>query len=179
LQEVYFSARGKTPNIIDRPLSSFGLDSLRIFELKNQIESDLGVTVSVANLFEDRSIARLTVQILEQLTGNTKAVVIGPVSRSRHLPLSFAQERLWFFDQLEPGNPFYNLCGAVRITGQLNAETLRQSIEKIIERHEVLRTAFAAVEGQPIQVVAAAGDWTLPLIDLSDHPLHLQAILLN
>jgi aspartate racemase len=53
------------------------------------------------------------------------------------------------------------------VTGQLNAEALRQSIEKIIERHEVLRTAFAAVEGQPIQVVAAAGDWTLPLIDLS------------
>ncbi|MEG4588313.1 amino acid adenylation domain-containing protein [Microcoleus sp. MOSTC5] len=166
---IHFSASRKTQNIIDRPLSSFGLDSLRIFELKNQIESDLGVTVSVADLFEDRSIARLAVQILEQLTGNTKAAVIGPVSRSRHLPLSFAQERLWFFDQLEPGNPFYNLCGAVRVTGQLNAEALRQSIEKIIERHEVLRTAFAAVEGQPIQVVAAAaGDWTLPLIDLSD-----------
>jgi len=164
---IHFSAREKTQNIIDRPLSSFGLDSLRIFELKNQIESDLGVTVSVADLFEDRSIARLAVQILEQLTGNTKAAVIEPVSRSRPLPLSFAQERLWFFDQLEPGNPFYNLCGAVRVMGQLNAEALRQSIEKIIERHEVLRTAFAAVEGQPIQVVAAAGDWTLPLIDLS------------
>ncbi|MBD1825981.1 non-ribosomal peptide synthetase [Microcoleus vaginatus GB1-A2] len=165
---IHFSASGKTQDIIDRPLSSFGLDSLRIFELKNQIESDLGVTVSVADLFEDRSIARLAVQILEQLTGNTKALVIGPASRSRHLPLSFAQERLWFFDQLEPGNPFYNLCGAVRVTGQLNAEALRQSIEKIIERHEVLRTAFVAAEGEPIQVVAAAGDWTLPLIDLSD-----------
>jgi amino acid adenylation domain-containing protein len=164
---IHFSASGKTQDIIDRPLSSFGLDSLRIFELKNQIESDLGLTVSVADLFEDKSIARLAVQILEQLTGNTKAVVPRPVSRSRHLPLSFAQERLWFFDQLEPGNPFYNLCGAVRVTGQLNAEALRQSIEKIIDRHEVLRTAFAAVEGQPIQVVAAAGDWTLPLIDLS------------
>jgi len=164
---IHFSASGKTQDIIDRPLSSFALDSLRIFELKNQIESDLGVTVSVADLFEDRSIARLAVQILEQLTGNTKAAVIEPVSRSRPLPLSFAQERLWFFDQLEPGNPFYNLCGAVRVTGQLNAEALRQSIEKIIDRHEVLRTAFVAVEGQPIQVVAAAGDWTLPLIDLS------------
>ncbi|MEG5173406.1 amino acid adenylation domain-containing protein [Microcoleus sp. B3-D7] len=164
---IHFSASGKTQDIIDRPLSSFGLDSLRTFELKNQIESDLGVTVSVADLFEDRSIARLAVQILEQLTGNTKAAVPRPVSRSRHLPLSFAQERLWFFDQLEPGNPFYNLCGAVRVSGQLNVEALRQSIEKIIERHEVLRTAFVAVEGQPIQVVAAAGDWTLPVIDLS------------
>ena len=164
---IHFSASGKTQDIIDRPLSSFGLDSLRIFELKNQIESDLGVTVSVADLFEDRSIARLAVQILEQLTGNTKAVVIGSVSRSRHLPLSFAQERLWFFDQLEPGNLFYNLCGAVRVTGQLNAEALRQSIEKIIERHEILRTAFAGGEKEQIQVIFDAKSFPLPLIDLS------------
>ena len=68
---IHFSASGKTQNIIDRQLSSFGLDSLRIFELKHQIESDFGVTLSVADWFEDRSIARLAVQILEQLTGNT------------------------------------------------------------------------------------------------------------
>ncbi|MEG4631193.1 amino acid adenylation domain-containing protein [Microcoleus sp. AR_TQ3_B6] len=165
---IHFSAREKTQDIIDRPLSSFGLDSLRIFELKNQIESDLGVSVSVADLFEDRSIARLAVQILEQLTGNTKAAVPRPVSRSRHLPLSFAQERLWFFDQLAPGNPFYNLCGAVRVTGQLNAEALRQSIEKIIERHEILRTAFAGGEKEQIQVIFEVGNFPLPLIDLSD-----------
>ncbi|MEG4227994.1 amino acid adenylation domain-containing protein [Microcoleus sp. N9_B2] len=165
---THFSASGKTQNIIDRPLSSFGLDSLRIFELKNQIESDLGVTVSVADLFEDRSIAQLAEKIREQLTGNTKAVVIKPVSRSRHLPLSFAQERLWFFDQLEPGNPFYNLCGAVRITGQLNAETLRQSIDKIIGRHEILRTAFAGGEKAQVQVIFDAKSFPLPLIDLSD-----------
>ncbi|MEG5026528.1 amino acid adenylation domain-containing protein [Microcoleus sp. AT8-B1] len=155
------------PTEIDRPLSSFGLDSLRIFELKNQIESDFGVTVSVADLFEDRSIARLAVQILEQLTGNTKAVVPRPVSRLQNIPLSFAQERLWFFDQLEPGNPFYNLCGAVQITGQLNAEALRKSIEKIIERHEILRTAFAGVEKEQIQVIFDAKSFPLPLIDLS------------
>ncbi|MCZ0902834.1 AMP-binding protein, partial [Microcoleus sp. HI-ES] len=82
---IHFSSSGKTQDIIDRPLSSFGLDSLRVFELKNQIESDLGVTVSVADLFEDRSIARLAVQILEQLRGNTQAAVPRPVSRSRHL----------------------------------------------------------------------------------------------
>ncbi|MEG3902161.1 amino acid adenylation domain-containing protein [Microcoleus sp. B4-C5] len=158
------------PTEIDRPLSSFGLDSLRIFELKNQIESDFGVTVSVADLFEDRSIARLAVQILEQLTGNTKAVVPRPVSRLQNIPLSFAQERLWFFDQLEPGNPFYNLCGEVQITGQLYAETLRQSIEKIIERHEILRTAFGGGKKEQIQVIFDAKTFPLPLIDLSHFP---------
>ncbi|MEG4277135.1 amino acid adenylation domain-containing protein [Microcoleus sp. MON1_C1] len=148
--------------------SNLGLDSLAVFEFKNQIESDLKIALSIEDLFLELSLAQLAAKILENLAEAPKIASIQAVARLQNIPLSFAQERLWFFDQLEPGNPFYNLCGAVRITGQLNAEALRQSIEKIIERHEVLRTAFAAVEGQPIQVVAAAGDWTLPLIDLSD-----------
>ncbi|MEG5038381.1 MULTISPECIES: amino acid adenylation domain-containing protein [unclassified Microcoleus] len=148
--------------------SNLGLDSLAVFEFKNQIETDLKIALSIEDLFQELSLAQLAAKILEKLAEAPKIASIQAVSRLQNIPLSFAQERLWFFDQLEPGNPFYNLCGAVRITGQLNAEALRQSIEKIIERHEVLRTAFAAVEGQPIQVVAAAGDWTLPLIDLSD-----------
>ncbi|MEG4404815.1 amino acid adenylation domain-containing protein [Microcoleus sp. MON2_D5] len=148
--------------------SNLGLDSLAVFELKNQIETDLKIALSIEDLFLELSLAQLAAKILEKLAEAPKIASIQPVSRLQNLPLSFAQERLWFFDQLEPGNPFYNLCGAVRITGQLNAEALRQSIEKIIDRHEVLTTAFVAVEGQPIQVVVAAGDWTLPLIDLSD-----------
>ncbi|MEG3918362.1 amino acid adenylation domain-containing protein [Microcoleus sp. T3_A4] len=148
--------------------SNLGLDSLAVFEFKNQIETDLKIALSIEDLFQELSLAQLAEKILEKLAEAPKIASIQAVSRLQNIPLSFAQERLWFFDQLEPGNPFYNLCGAVRITGQLNAEALRQSIEKIIERHEILRTAFAAVEGQPIQVVAAAGDFQMPLIDLSD-----------
>ncbi|MEG4490504.1 amino acid adenylation domain-containing protein [Microcoleus sp. D3_18_C4] len=147
--------------------SNLGLDSLAVFEFKNQIETDLKIALSIEDLFQELSLAQLAEKILEKLAEAPKIASIQAVSRLQNIPLSFAQERLWFFDQLEPGNPFYNLCGAVRITGQLNAEALRQSIEKIIERHEILRTAFAAVEGQPIQVVAAAGDFQMPLIDLS------------
>jgi len=151
--------------------SNFGFDSLAVFEFKNQIETNLKIALSIEDLFQELSLAQLAAKILEKLAQAPTMASIQTVSRLQNIPLSFAQERLWFFDQLEPGNPFYNLCGAVRVTGQLNAEALRQSIEKIIERHEVLRTAFAAVEGQPIQVVATAGDWTLPLIDLSSRSL--------
>lgn len=147
--------------------SDLGFDSLAIIEFKNKIESDLKVALSIEDLFERVSFAQLATKILARLIEAPTIVPIPPISSSQNIPLSFAQERLWFFDQLEPGNPFYNLCGAVRITGQLNAEALRQSIEKTIERHEILRTTFAAVEGQPVQVVAAAGDFQMSVIDLS------------
>lgn len=148
--------------------SNLGFDSLAVFELKNQLETDLKIALSIEDLFEKLSLAQLTAKILEKLAEAPTLESIQAVSRLQNIPLSFAQERLWFFDQLEPGNPFYNLCGAVRVTGQLNAETLRQSIEKIIERHEILRTAFAGGAKEQIQVIFDAKSFPLPLIDLSD-----------
>ncbi|MEG4072283.1 amino acid adenylation domain-containing protein [Microcoleus sp. Pol14C2] len=147
--------------------SNLGFDSLAVFELKNQIETDLKIALSIEDLFQKLSLAQLAAKILEKLPEAPKTASIQPVSRLQNIPLSFAQERLWFFDQLEPGNPFYNLCGAVRLTGQLNAEALRQSIEKIIERHEILRTAFAGGEKEQIQVIFESKSFPLPLIDLS------------
>ncbi|MEG4815829.1 amino acid adenylation domain-containing protein [Microcoleus sp. K5-D4] len=148
--------------------SNFGLDSLAVFELKNQIETNLKIALSIEDFFQELSLAKLAAKILEKLAEAPTMASIQTVSRQQNIPLSFAQERLWFFDQLEPGNPFYNLCGAVRITGQLNAETLMQSIEKIIERHEILRTAFAGGEKEQIQVIFEAKSFPLPLIDLSE-----------
>ncbi|MEG4112400.1 MULTISPECIES: amino acid adenylation domain-containing protein [unclassified Microcoleus] len=147
--------------------SNLGFDSLAVFEFKNQIETALKIALSIEDLFQELSLAQRAAKILEKLAEAPKTASIQPVSRLPNIPLSFAQERLWFFDQLEPGNPFYNLCGAVRVTGQLNAEALRQSIEKIIERHEVLRTAFAGGEKEQIQVIFDAKIFPLPLIDLS------------
>ncbi|MFE1744012.1 amino acid adenylation domain-containing protein [Coleofasciculus sp. H7-2] len=85
---------------------------------------------------------------------------------SNSFPLSFAQQRLWFFDQLEPGNTSYNIPAAVRVEGTLDAIALEQSLNAIIERHEVLRTAFTTVNGQPVQVITPDLKLTLPLVDL-------------
>ena len=148
--------------------SNFGFDSLTVFEFKNQIEADLKIGLAIEDFFEELSISELAEKILGKLTKEPVSASIQPVSRLQNIPLSFAQERLWFFDQLEPGNPFYNLCGAVRMTGEINAEALRKSIEKIIDRHEILRTAFTSAETQPIQVINAAGNFLLPVIDLSN-----------
>src|SRR5436853_5435159 len=85
-------------------------------------------------------------------------------------PLSFAQERLWFLDQLQPGNPTYNIPAATRMTVPLHITALERSLNAIIRRHEILRTTFAVVDGRPVQVVAPSLTVTLPLRDLRHLP---------
>ncbi|HYP26767.1 MAG TPA: amino acid adenylation domain-containing protein [Blastocatellia bacterium] len=89
---------------------------------------------------------------------------------SKPFPLSFAQERLWFLNQLEPGSPFYNVPVAVRMTGRLSIRALGQTFDEIVGRHEILRTHFPMVDGLPVQVISPAGQPALPLIDLSELP---------
>ncbi len=95
---------------------------------------------------------------------------IHPVPRDAPLPLSFSQQRLWFLDQLEPGNPFYNVPNAVRLSGRLDVAALAWSINEVVRRHEALRTTFAAVDGQGVQVIAPHLTLDLPLVDLSAFP---------
>lgn len=83
-------------------------------------------------------------------------------------PLSFAQERIWFFEQLEPGTAVYNIANAVRLTGQLDLEALRLSLNEVLQRHEVLRTVFASEDDKAVQIVVAAELKELPFEDLSE-----------
>src|ERR1700741_220033 len=87
------------------------------------------------------------------------------------VPLSFAQQRLWFLDQLQPGNPVYHLPTAIRVTGSLNVAALEKTFAEIVRRHEILRTSFETVQGSPRQVVAPASAVSVPLIDLSASPI--------
>ncbi|HEY9404360.1 MAG TPA: condensation domain-containing protein, partial [Pyrinomonadaceae bacterium] len=80
------------------------------------------------------------------------------------LPLSYAQERMWFLDQLEPGSSFYNMFQAVSLRGQLNVAALEQTLGEILRRHEAVRTTFSNNEGQPVQTITL------------DHPPNLEAI---
>ena len=68
-------------------------------------------------------------------------------------PISYAQQRLWFLDQLEPGNPVYNLPAGVRLKGALQLSALERSLNEIIRRHEALRTRFLTLDGEPVQVI--------------------------
>ena len=83
------------------------------------------------------------------------------------VPLAFAQQRLWFLDQLEPGSTVYNVPGVLRIKGPLAVEVLERCFSEIVRRHEALRTTFSIVEEDPVQVIAASANVSLPVIDLS------------
>ena len=85
----------------------------------------------------------------------------------RPTPLSFAQQRLWFLDQLLAGNPVYNMPTAFRLSGFLDIGCLEQSLNAVIERHEVLRTTIESVEGKPVQIVAEEAPFKLLQHDLS------------
>ncbi|QFS50798.1 non-ribosomal peptide synthetase [Nostoc sphaeroides] len=103
-------------------------------------------------------------QANQALQSNSES--IQPVPRQGNIPLSFAQQRLWFFTQLEPDSSAYNIPAAVRLTGKLNIDALSKSIHEIIIRHEILRTTFTVIEGEPIQVIGKGENFTFPIIDL-------------
>src|SRR6185312_2147726 len=87
--------------------------------------------------------------------------------RSDVLLLSWAQQRLWFIDQLEGGGAAYNIPAAMRLHGVLDERALRDALDTLLERHEVLRTVFRNVNGQPVQVITATKRFALQVMDLS------------
>uniref|UniRef100_UPI000E3DC141 non-ribosomal peptide synthetase n=1 Tax=Streptomyces triticisoli TaxID=2182797 RepID=UPI000E3DC141 len=106
--------------------------------------------------------------------------VIGRADRTRPLPLSFAQQRLWFLDRLRPGDPRYNSAVALRLTGPLDHTALSGALEHVVGRHEALRTTFQETDGRPVQTVHPAGPLPLPVRDLTapgDGPADLDAVL--
>lgn len=104
------------------------------------------------------------------VTTNSTSTPLIPISRNGNLPLSFAQQRLWFLDQLVPNNAFYNTPAAVRLTGSLNLAALQETFNEIVRRHAALRTTFATVEGQPVQAIAPTLTLSIPVIDLRQLP---------
>src|SRR5206468_3870013 len=90
-----------------------------------------------------------------------------PRRRADAVPLlSFAQQRLWFLDQLHPGSPAYNIPAAARLTGRLDTRALERSLNEIVRRHEALRTTFASGNGEPIQIIAPTQTAALETVDL-------------
>ncbi|HXQ70780.1 MAG TPA: condensation domain-containing protein, partial [Pyrinomonadaceae bacterium] len=100
----------------------------------------------------------------------TNAVIL-PQSRSTNkFPLSYAQQRIWFLDQLEPNTPVYNIPDTHSFKGPLNLAALERTLSEIVRRHESLRTTFHSIDGEPVQVIAEPQPQKLEVIDLSDLP---------
>ncbi len=156
----------------EQAFSSLGLDSLKAFELQNRIETDLEITLSIADFFTGLSVRSLSCKILAQLnTSPIPSESILPAHKdSEFHPLSFAQQRLWFIHQLAPDTPAYSIPLIIRFQGRVNIAVLEQSLNEIIKRHEILRTNFLLIEGQPVQVIQPELNIKLPVENLQIFP---------
>ncbi len=124
-----------------------------------------------AEIFERKS---EIIAFLNQANRNSQES-IQPISREGNLPVSFAQQRLWFIDQLEGQSAIYNIYRMLHLSGQLNLKTLEQAFQVIVERHETLRTSFQVVKDSPVQVLVPELSFTLPVIDLQSLPIDEQS----
>ncbi|MBW4507955.1 MAG: amino acid adenylation domain-containing protein [Scytonematopsis contorta HA4267-MV1] len=119
---------------------------------------------------EKRALLELKLQNKKNKNTNTPQYEeIPKISNRDSVPLSFSQERLWFLEQLETDNPFYNIPGTFLLKGNLNLKVLQQSLSEIIRRHEVLRTSFQIVNGTPVQVINQEATTNINLVDLQQH----------
>jgi acyl carrier protein len=132
-----------------------GGHSLLATQLISRIRESFGVELPIADLFESPTVAGLAGRIEDAAWGGMGSGVppLELVPRKDPLPLSFAQQRLWFLDQLVPGSAFYNVPAAVWLEGQVDATVLEHSLLEIMRRHEGLRTTFQAAGGRPTQVI--------------------------
>ena len=146
-----------------------GGHSLLATQVISRVRDAFGQEVALRQIFEHPSVSELSRSIVlaQQADDGLEAPRITRVARDERLPLSFAQERLWFLDQLEPGTPFYNVPVAVRLTGQLDPEALERTLLEVTRRHEVLRTTFAFVDGEPVQIISPPSRVIQSIIDLS------------
>ena len=150
LAGIYAQVLGLERVGVDDSFFELGGDSLSAMRVIASINKSLDAGVSVRALFEAPTVAQLAPRIGEE--GDALEPLVA-VERPAVVPLSFAQNRLWFIDQLQGPSPVYNMATALRLRGRLDAEALGAALGDVVARHESLRTLYAASEGIPQQVV--------------------------
>lgn len=153
---------------VNQALTSFGIDSLMAVELKNRVEQDLRVHLSIGALLQGRDVAQLAVELLEQMTAEQTSSTTTRTSSTtveNEYPLSSTQQALWFLQQMAPESTAYNVAVAMRATSSLDVSIARKSFETLIQRHDALRTTFRQQGEQPLQQVQADFDVSFEEID--------------
>ncbi|RKI51355.1 amino acid adenylation domain-containing protein, partial [Corallococcus sp. AB049A] len=145
-----------------------GGHSLLATQVVSRVRAEFNVELPLRALFESPTVEALAGRL--HGSASSQAPKLTRVTHDGPRPLSFAQQRLWLLDQLQPGDASYNIPTALQLSGHLDTEALRRAFEALVQRHEALRTTFHSHQDQPIQTIHAASGWTLPLVDLSTLP---------
>ncbi|HEU0079664.1 MAG TPA: amino acid adenylation domain-containing protein, partial [Longimicrobiaceae bacterium] len=167
LASIYAEVLGRERVGTGEGFFALGGHSLLATRAMSRIRAALGVEVPLRAIFEASTVAGLAGRVDAALASRDAAVP--PVTRRTGdgpVPLSFAQQRLWFIDQLDPWSPTYNMPTALRIRGALRPELLERTLTEIVRRHEALRTVFGSAGGEPVQVVRAPAPVRVPVADL-------------
>jgi amino acid adenylation domain-containing protein len=179
LAAIWAEVLGRERVGVTEDFFDLGGHSLLATRVATRARAAFGVDLPLRELFEAPTVAALAARIEARLRSAAHASHAGdlgaappltPIPRDGALPVSFAQERLWFLDQLEPESPFYNISGAVRLVGALAAPALAGSLAAVVARQESLRTTFAVEGGEPVQRIAPPGSFPLPRVDLAALP---------
>ncbi|MCP4661147.1 MAG: non-ribosomal peptide synthetase, partial [bacterium] len=165
LAEIWAEVLGREQVGVNDSFFELGGHSLSLMQVIARIRKLFGVEIPLRTFFEAPTVAALAPRV--EAGERSELPPLKPVPRDRDLPLSFAQERLWFLAQLDPENTSYHVPHTFRISGPLDVATLERSYEALIRRHEVLHTTFPTVAGRPVQRIHLPSPLRLPVIDLS------------
>jgi amino acid adenylation domain-containing protein len=153
---------------VEASFFDLGGHSLLATRVVSRVRELFGVELPLRALFEGPTVAEMARAVEEMRRAGLPVLPpVVPIGRTGALPLSFAQERLWFIDRMESGSTAYNLPFALRLRGALDVDALERSLGEIVRRHDALRTVFREADGTPLQVVAPFGGFALPVEDLS------------
>ena len=158
---------------LDDDYFDLGGNSLNGTQLITRLEREFDAELEFDDLYDYSTVNNLA-EYIDGLTPGaapaveSKSTTLSRVDRSGPLPLSFAQQRLWFLDELEPGSAFYNMTFAANLNGALRVDVLERSLAQVVARHEILRTSFKTIEGTPVQVIAPELPVSLQVRDLRE-----------
>jgi len=170
LQSIWEEVLGVRELSVTANFFELGGHSLLATQVMSRVREALQVEMPVRSLFAEPTVRGLAAEIELQLQAaeGMRRPPLRRGLRDGELPLSYAQQRLWFADQLTRGSAIFNVAVAVRLNGELNVTALARTLREIIARHEVLRTIFPAREGQPVQVIVEQVEFELPVTDLRE-----------
>jgi len=173
LAQIWSDILGVSPIGVRDNFIELGGDSLLATKIIGLVSDRFQVELLLNYLFEYPTVAELAQKIVTEVAQKERSnplPSLEQISRQQTIPLSFAQEQLWFITQLAPCEPIYNESFTIHLGGDINVSALSKSLTELIRRHEILRSTFRVVNEQPVQEIHSPSALTLPFVELRSWP---------